>query len=136
MSLTAAPPLSPPPASSHVCAQVVHSKFLFDDTLYANTFTPAHALMFIFLCATTRYLSCEQAYQAAKFAKASPSRVLIDAAVPLQGESDKDFGIRCWALGQAQANKREDWDSAKVKVMLSINRAKCPAPNSQTEHRY
>jgi hypothetical protein len=82
-----------------------------------------------------RYLSCEQAYQAAKFTKASPSRVLIDQAQPLQGESDKDFGERCWSLGHEQSEISRDaidnWDSIKVQVMLSVNRAKYTTPNSQ-----
>ena len=70
------------------------------------------------------YFSCEHAYQAAKFSKGSHTRRLIDAARPLPGESDDVFGNRCWELGQTKVDQRPDWEAAKVKMMLDVNRAK------------
>jgi predicted NAD-dependent protein-ADP-ribosyltransferase YbiA (DUF1768 family) len=72
----------------------------------------------------TAYFSCEQAFQAAKFNKQSASRHAVDTMCPFSGETDEDFGNRCWSLGQGEADKRSDWDTAKVKVMLAVNRAK------------
>jgi predicted NAD-dependent protein-ADP-ribosyltransferase YbiA (DUF1768 family) len=83
--------------------QVVPSGFIFDDATY---------------------FSCEQAFQAAKFDKQSASRMNIGKMCPLPGENDEDFGNRCWSMGQGGADKRADWDTAKVKVMLAVNRAK------------
>jgi predicted NAD-dependent protein-ADP-ribosyltransferase YbiA (DUF1768 family) len=87
-----------------VCgSQVVHARFMFDGFMY---------------------LSCEQAFQAAKFAKRSPARLAIEAAVPNDGESDEEFGNTCWCMGQGCDCRRADWDVVKVKVMLAVNRAK------------
>ena len=84
-------------------SQVVHARFMFDGFMY---------------------LSCEQAFQAAKFAKQSPARHAIEAAVPKDGESDEEFGNTCWCMGQGSDDRRADWDVVKIKVMLAVNRAK------------
>lgn len=77
---------------------------------------------FVFDGAT--YLSCEHAYQAAKFLKQSHTRATLDQMQPLPGESDEAFGNRCWDVGQEVEDRRADWESAKIKVMLAVNRAK------------
>lgn len=77
---------------------------------------------FVFDGAT--YLSCEHAFQAAKFFKRSHTRATLEQMQPLPGESDEAFGNRCWGAGQGLQDRRADWESAKVKVMLAVNRAK------------
>jgi predicted NAD-dependent protein-ADP-ribosyltransferase YbiA (DUF1768 family) len=77
---------------------------------------------FVFDGAT--YLSCEHAFQAAKFFKQSHTRTTLEQMQPLPGESDEAFGNRCWGAGQGLEDRRADWESAKVKVMLAVNRAK------------
>lgn len=66
--------------------------------------------------------SCEQAYQAYKFADAA-RREQIRRIKPNVNESDSTHGMRCWSEGQ-HGRVRPDWDAVKVEVMLRVNRAK------------
>ena len=75
------------------------------------------------------YHSCEHAYQAMKFTASSEDfRRMVDI-VPRVGESDSAHGMRCWNEGQRGSKRayREDWDCAKVRIMLDVNRAKYAA---------
>lgn len=73
-----------------------------------------------------RWYSVEQAFQALKFPSESIARSEIFATSPKQYESDEDYGLRVWGLGQYRADStmREDWQENKVKVMLLLNIAK------------
>lgn len=74
----------------------------------------------------SRWHSVEQAFQALKFPIESIARSEIFATSPKQYESDEDYGLRVWGLGQYRADStmREDWQENKVKVMLLLNIAK------------
>jgi predicted NAD-dependent protein-ADP-ribosyltransferase YbiA (DUF1768 family) len=71
-----------------------------------------------------RFYNCEQAYQALKFEKGSKNRRILEEMKIHPGEEDEEFGNRCWALGQDKTDRRANWDIIKIKVMLSVNRAK------------
>ena len=73
-----------------------------------------------------RWHSVEQAFQALKFPSKSIARSEILATSPKDHESDEDYGLRVWGLGQYRADStmREDWQENKVKVMLLLNIAK------------
>ena len=70
--------------------------------------------------------SVEQAFQALKFPSESIARNEIFATSPKGHESDEDYGLRVWQLGQYREDSpmREDWQENKVKVMLLLNIAK------------
>ena len=73
-----------------------------------------------------RFFSCEQAYQALKFAAGSAERQKIADIKPFAAESDHSHGMRVWLVGNQlrSENMIHDWDSAKLEVMLAVNRAK------------
>lgn len=71
----------------------------------------------------TEYWSCEHAYQSHKF-NPGPSRAALSAIAPHAGEKDSGHGMRVWSAGQRFLDVRPDWDAAKVRVMLDVNRAK------------
>ena len=70
--------------------------------------------------------SVEQAFQALKFPNESIARGEIFATGPKEHESDEDYGLRVWQLGQYREDStmRQDWQEIKVKVMLLLNIAK------------
>ena len=72
-----------------------------------------------------RYHSCEQAFQAHKFLP-GPDRERISKLRPNIGESDHDFGMRCWSAGQHGSAEyfRSDWEAVKVGIMFAVNEAK------------
>ena len=74
----------------------------------------------------SRWHSVEQAFQALKFPNDSIARGEIFATGPKEHESDEDYGLRVWQLGQYREDStmREDWQENKVKVMLLLNIAK------------
>tara|TARA_B100000927_G_scaffold248946_1_gene212752 strand:- start:676 stop:1227 length:552 start_codon:yes stop_codon:yes gene_type:complete len=74
----------------------------------------------------SRWHSVEQAFQALKFPSQSIARNEIFASSPKEHESDEDYGLRVWQLGQYREDStmREDWQENKVKVMLLLNIAK------------
>ena len=76
--------------------------------------------------------SVEQAFQALKFPLESIAHNEIYATGPIRGESDKEYGLRVWALGQPRYDStiRDDWDQVKVKVMLLLNLAKYASDSS------
>lgn len=73
-----------------------------------------------------RWHSVEQAFQALKFPSESIARNEILATIPKEHESDEDYGLRVWQLGQYREDStmRQDWQENKVKVMLMLNIAK------------
>jgi predicted NAD-dependent protein-ADP-ribosyltransferase YbiA (DUF1768 family) len=72
------------------------------------------------------WFSVEQAFQALKFPKESIARLDIHGTAPKIGESDEEYGLRVWLLGQQRGDStmRDDWEQEKVKVMLLLNLAK------------
>ncbi len=68
--------------------------------------------------------SAEQCYQAQKYA-GSDSEVYskIQSCQPIPGESDWQYGMRVWSLGQ-RGTPRPDWESIKVEIMYLVNCAK------------
>jgi len=48
----------------------------------------------------------------------------IQKNAPFKDEGPSNYGQRCWRVGQSVKGVRADWDSAKLNIMLSINRAK------------
>ena len=74
----------------------------------------------------SRWHSVEQAFQALKFPVGSIARNEIFATNPKEHESDEDYGLRVWQLGQYREDStmRQDWQENKVKVMLLLNIAK------------
>ena len=79
-----------------------------------------------FSCFTHEWFSVEQAFQAMKFPGDSIAHNEILHAEPKDSESDEDYGLRVWSLGQPRIDTemREDWEQEKVKVMLLLNLAK------------
>ena len=73
-----------------------------------------------------RFHSCEQAYQALKFARGSEGRRAVEATTPEEEESDCSHGHRAWAAGndRGAGGLRPDWVGARVLAMLGVNRAK------------
>ena len=74
----------------------------------------------------TEWFSVEQAFQAIKFPDGSIARSEIHGTAPEIGESDEEYGLRVWLLGQPRGDStmRDDWQQEKVKVMLLLNLAK------------
>ena len=74
----------------------------------------------------SEWFSVEQAFQAIKFPDGSIARLEIHGTVPEIGESDDEYGLRVWLLGQPRGDStmRDDWEQEKVKVMLLLNLAK------------
>ena len=74
----------------------------------------------------SRWHSVEHAFQALKFPVGSIARNEIFATNPKEHESDEDYGLRVWQLGQYREDStmRQDWQENKVKVMLLLNIAK------------
>ena len=74
----------------------------------------------------SRWHSVEQGFQALKFSNGSIARSEIITTGPNEGESNEDYGLRVWQLGQYREDSlmREDWQENKVKVMLLLNIAK------------
>ena len=74
----------------------------------------------------SEWFSVEQAFQAIKFPDGSIARSEIHGTAPEIGESDEDYGLRVWLLGQPRGDStmRDDWEQEKVKVMLLLNLAK------------
>ena len=74
----------------------------------------------------SEWFSVEQAFQAVKFPDGSIARSEINETAPEIGESDEEYGLRVWLLGQPRGDStmRDDWEQEKVKVMLQINLAK------------
>ena len=72
------------------------------------------------------WFSVEQAFQAIKFPDGSIARSEIHGTTPEIGESDEEYGLRVWLLGQPRSDStmRDDWEQEKVKVMLLLNLAK------------
>jgi len=66
--------------------------------------------------------SAEQAYQASKFSKKNSLFRAIRDANP-DGESDWDFGMRVWRMGQEKA-PRTTWNEEKLRIMLLVNISK------------
>ena len=79
-----------------------------------------------FECNGSRWHSVEQAFQALKFPSQSIARGEIFDTSPKEHESDEDYGLRVWQLGQYREDStmRHDWQENKVKVMLLLNIAK------------
>jgi len=78
--------------------------------------------------------SVEQAFQALKFPPDSVARKEINATSPNIEETDEEYGIRVWRLGQHRTDSTmsNDWEENKVKVMLLLNLAKY---SSNTEYQ-
>ncbi len=74
----------------------------------------------------SEWFSVEQAFQAIKFPDGSIARSEIHGTAPEIGESDEEYGLRVWLLGQPRGDStmRDDWEQEKVKVMLLLNLAK------------
>ena len=74
----------------------------------------------------SEWFSVEQAFQAIKFPDGSIARLEINGTAPEVGESDEEYGLRVWLLGQLRddSTMRYDWEREKVKVMLLLNLAK------------
>ena len=74
----------------------------------------------------SEWFSVEQAFQALKFPDGSIARLEIHGTAPEIGESDEEYGLRVWLLGQPRGDStmRDDWEQEKVKVMLLLNLAK------------
>ena len=74
----------------------------------------------------SEWFSVEQAFQAVKFPDGSIARLEINETAPEIGESDEEYGLRVWLLGQQRGDStmRDDWEQEKVKVMLQLNLAK------------
>ena len=74
----------------------------------------------------SEWFSVEQAFQAIKFSDGSIARSEIHGTAPEIGESDEEYGLRVWLLGQPRGDStmRDDWEQEKVKVMLLLNLAK------------
>ena len=74
----------------------------------------------------SEWFSVEQAFQAIKFPDGSIARLEIHGTAPEIGESDEEYGLRVWLLGQPRGDStmRDDWEQEKVKVMLLLNLAK------------
>ena len=74
----------------------------------------------------SEWFSVEQAFQAVKFPDGSIARSEINETAPEIGESDEEYGLRVWFLGQPRddSTMRDDWEQEKVKVMLQLNLAK------------
>ena len=74
----------------------------------------------------SEWFSVEQAFQALKFPDGSIARLEIHGTAPEIGESDEEYGLRVWLLGQPRGDStmRDDWGQEKVKVMLLLNLAK------------
>jgi predicted NAD-dependent protein-ADP-ribosyltransferase YbiA (DUF1768 family) len=74
----------------------------------------------------SEWFSVEQAFQALKFPDGSIARLEIRGTAPEIGESDEEYGLRVWLLGQPRGDStmRDDWEQEKVKVMLLLNLAK------------
>lgn len=71
------------------------------------------------------YHSVEQAFQALKFPPDSAPRRALQVAVPRPGESDKDYGLRVWGLGQDRSVPlRADWEQVKVAEMYLLCQSK------------
>lgn len=73
-----------------------------------------------------RFFSCEQAFQALKFAAGSAERQKIADIKPFAAESDHSHGMRVWLAGNqiAEGKMIPNWNSVKLEVMLEVNRAK------------
>jgi predicted NAD-dependent protein-ADP-ribosyltransferase YbiA (DUF1768 family) len=74
----------------------------------------------------SEWFSVEQAFQAIKFPDGSIARLEIHGTMPEIGESDQEYGLRVWLLGQPRddSTMRDDWEQEKVKIMLLLNLAK------------
>ena len=74
----------------------------------------------------SEWFSVEQAFQAIKFPDGSIAHSEIHGTAPEIGESDEEYGLRVWLLGQPRGDStmRDDWEQEKVKVMLLLNLAK------------
>ncbi len=72
----------------------------------------------------TRFFSIEAAFQACKHGHASAMYARIAALAPVEGESDEEFGVRAWQVGQGGGPLRPDWDVFKVGLMLDLARAR------------
>ena len=85
-----------------------------------------------FIYSGMEWYSVEQAFQALKFPEDSIARTEIHDTEPSIGESDDEYGIRVWALGQPRLDSfmRDDWEQGKVKIMLLLNLAKYAADYS------
>ena len=77
----------------------------------------------------SEWFSVEQAFQAIKFPDKSIARLEIHGTKPEIGESDEEYGLRVWLLGQPRKDStmRYDWEQEKVKIMLLLNLAKYAA---------
>jgi predicted NAD-dependent protein-ADP-ribosyltransferase YbiA (DUF1768 family) len=71
----------------------------------------------------TTWYSVEQCYQAHKFDMDSKTFTSIHSAIPVPDETDSEYGLRVWSLGQ-RGTPRRDWEKIKVEVMYLINCAK------------
>ena len=65
--------------------------------------------------------SIEQAFQSLKFPIGSKLQVQICEESPCNGESYHDYGIRVWRMGQTLTNLPDNWETEKLKLMLSLN---------------
>lgn len=74
----------------------------------------------------TLWYSVEQAFQSLKFPRGSIAQVEIEQTAPKPKESDSDYSMRTYFLGQPRLDtqRREDWEDIKVKVMTVLNIAK------------
>jgi len=74
----------------------------------------------------SEWYSVEQAFQAIKFPEGSIARLEIHGTPPEISESDEEYGLRVWLLGQPRGDStmRDDWEQEKVKIMLLLNLAK------------
>ena len=72
------------------------------------------------------FFSCEHAFQALKFPAGSAERQKIADIKPFADESDSSHGMRCWLTGNQIHEEKliQNWNSAKLEVMLAVNRAK------------
>lgn len=74
----------------------------------------------------TLWYSVEQAFQSLKFPLGSIAQVEIEQTSPRPNESDSEYSMRAYILGQPRGDtqRREDWEDIKVKVMTVLNIAK------------
>lgn len=73
--------------------------------------------------AGANWWSAEQAYQAAKFEIGSKPHSDIFLLDPGPNQSDWDYGMDAWRLGQV-SQPVKDWGDVKLKTMLAVNAAK------------
>jgi predicted NAD-dependent protein-ADP-ribosyltransferase YbiA (DUF1768 family) len=73
-----------------------------------------------------RFYSVEQAFQSLKFPIGSIAQVEILNTLPKPTESDFQYSMRTYHLGQRRldTSRRDDWERVKVKVMTLLNCAK------------